>query len=88
MFIEVIGLSLSFLSGIISGVFFFNHLYKGIKKAILRRKKSTGFLYRAVPVLSVAFLVAYFFKYGVILFLAGFFISKFIYQYLIYKGKI
>jgi hypothetical protein len=67
---------LLFFLGFLSGIFFFKHLFKNSKEAILKKKRSTGFFRRFIPFSIVAVLVAYYFKTGIIFFLLGFYISR------------
>ena len=81
-------LLISFLFGFLTGVFYFLHLYKSTKNAILKRKKKLRFFVRFFVFAVVSIFVAYLFKIGIIAFLVGFYISRILIQYLIYKDKL
>jgi len=70
---------ISFMAGFFSGIGYFHHLMLSSQKAILKRKNSTGFIFRFVPFCIVAVSIAFVFKEGIILFLIGFYISRLIY---------
>ena len=70
---------ISFIAGFLSGIGFFHHLMISSQKAILEKKKGTGFIFRFVPFSIFALSVAIIFKEGIILFLTGFYISRLTY---------
>ena len=74
-----IDLVFSFLTGFLSGIGYFHHLLISSQRAILNRKKSTGFIFRFIPFSIAALSVAIIFRDGIILFLAGFYISRLTY---------
>ncbi|HHG73997.1 MAG TPA: hypothetical protein ENK22_03050 [Persephonella sp.] len=74
-----IDLVFSFLTGFLSGIGYFHHLLISSQRAILNRKKSTGFIFRFVPFSIVALSVAVVFREGIILFLIGFYVSRLTY---------
>ncbi|WP_456399650.1 N-ATPase subunit AtpR [Persephonella sp.] len=78
---------ISFIVGFIGGLFYFNHLYKSSKNAILSKRKSLRIFYRLIPFTILAFLIAYFFKTGIIFFLIGFYISRLTYTKFITEIK-
>jgi len=79
---------ISFLIGFFSGLLYFFHLYKSIKESILKGKKRLNFFTRFVFLGLTASTVAFIFKYGIILFLIGFYISRIFFQYIIYKKSV
>ncbi len=72
-------LVLSFLTGFLSGIGYFHHLLISSQKAIIKRKNSTGFIFRFIPFSIIALSVAVVFREGIILFLIGFYISRLTY---------
>jgi len=69
----------SFLAGFLGGWLYFHHLYVMSYKAIMNKKKKTGFIFRFLPFVILSVTIAYFFKEGIIIFLAGFYISRLTY---------
>ncbi len=70
---------ISFFIGFLSGILYFYHLYKSIKKSIEKRKKKLGFFVRFTLFSVVAAFTAYFFHEGIVFFLIGFYIARLIF---------
>ncbi|RMD47046.1 MAG: hypothetical protein D6831_00735 [Aquificota bacterium] len=67
---------ISFLIGFLTGVLYFYHLYKSIKKSVENRKNKLSFWVRFGFFSVIATLTAYFFHEGIIFFLIGFYLAR------------
>ncbi len=76
---------LSFLSGFLTGLFFFHHLFVSVKRSILSGKKELRFWLRYLIISLSALLTVLTFREAFVFFLPGFYISRLTYSFLVLR---
>ncbi|WP_457600170.1 N-ATPase subunit AtpR [Hydrogenivirga sp.] len=81
------GLLLSVVSGYLSGLLFFYHLFVDVRRAVSHKRRELHFLRRFLPFAAFATFCAYHLKSDFILFPLGFYLSRLTASFVVFRMK-